>query len=299
MFVRALKGLTLGVACVLAACGGGGAEEPAVAEPFSPLAKYGQAALQDVSLHEPEGPVRGLVVWIHGGGWVWGDKAEDVGVFSDVLAQGLAVLNVNYRLGKEGAFPHSVDDIKQVLSAVEGGPCPDCDNPRLWQRARNHAARGTLVAGASAGGYLSVYGAAEAVRLNPDSRINCIVGQAPPLDFRPLEAYNKYPLDTFLRVYADGDLSAPKLATMSPAFQLEQGAWSEAARRKWFLLLSTRDEYVPYVTTQGFSAGLRAAGVDLKQLDIESPELIGGHNLDPKYVPQHLLSSVKDCFGPR
>jgi len=37
----------------------------------------------------------------------------------------------------------------------------------------------------------------------------------------------------------------------------------------------------------------------LKQLDIESPELTGGHNLDPKYVPEHLMASVKDCFGAR
>lgn len=298
MSIRALLGLSLAAACVLSACGGGG-EEPVVDGPFSPESKYGPAALQEVSLHEPEGPSRGLAVWIHGGGWVWGEKDEDVEVFADVVAQGIAVLNVNYRLGKEGAFPRSVEDVKQVLAAAEGGPCPQCDNPQLWQRVRNHAARGVMVAGASAGGYLSVYGASETIRLNPASRIQCIVGQAPPLDFRPLDAYAQYPLDTFLRVYADGDLSPAKLATMSPAYHLEQGAWREAMSRKWYLLFSTRDEYVPFVTTTGFSAGLRAAGAQLRQLDIVSPEMNGGHNLDPKYVPEHLLASTKDCFGER
>lgn len=297
MVSRALVGLSLVAACVLSACGGG--QEPLPDTPYSPNAKYGPDKLQSVTLHEPEGPSRGLAVWIHGGGWVWGDKDDDVPVFADVVAQGIAVLNMNYRLGPTGAFPKSVDDVKQVLAAAQGGLCAECDNPQLWSRVRSHAAHGgIMVAGASAGGYLSVYGAPEAIRANPAGPIKCIVGQVPPVDFRPLEAYSKYVLDTFLSVYADGDLSPAKLATMSPAYQLEQGAWSDAMSRKWYLLYSTRDDYIPFATTAGFSAGLRAAGADLKQLDIVSTELPGAHNLETRHVIEHLAASAKDCFGP-
>jgi acetyl esterase len=64
----------------------------------------------------PEGAVRGLLVWFHGGGWVIGSVAD-----SDVVARKLAartrcaVVNVDYRLAPEHRFPIAVDDSYAAL----------------------------------------------------------------------------------------------------------------------------------------------------------------------------------------
>jgi acetyl esterase len=64
----------------------------------------------------PEGTVRGLLVWFHGGGWVIGSVAE-----SDVVARKLAartrcaVVNVDYRMAPEHRFPVAVDDSYAAL----------------------------------------------------------------------------------------------------------------------------------------------------------------------------------------
>jgi len=71
----------------------------------------GDAAEVPVRLLVPPGPVRALIVYLHGGGWVVGGVEQ-----SDTLARELAaraacaVLVVDYRLAPEHPFPGAVDD---------------------------------------------------------------------------------------------------------------------------------------------------------------------------------------------
>jgi acetyl esterase len=64
----------------------------------------------------PEGGVRGVLVWYHGGGWVIGSVAE-----SDTLTRKLAarthcaVVNVDYRMAPEHRFPVAADDAYAAL----------------------------------------------------------------------------------------------------------------------------------------------------------------------------------------
>jgi acetyl esterase/lipase len=83
-----------------------------------------------------------LVVWIHGGGWVGGDKANNaMGV--PLAGQGYVVASINYRLSKAAPFPAQIEDCRAAIR---------------WLRA--HAARYGIdpkrvgVWGSSAGGHL-------------------------------------------------------------------------------------------------------------------------------------------------
>jgi acetyl esterase len=64
----------------------------------------------------PEGKVRGVLVWYHGGGWVIGSIAD-----SDTLVRKLAarthcaVVNVDYRMAPEHRFPVAADDAYAAL----------------------------------------------------------------------------------------------------------------------------------------------------------------------------------------
>lgn len=292
-------------AVMLSACGGGGGTEPvlsdkysatqAIREPISPDAQYGALARQSVTLTEPIGTPRGLLVWVHGGGWVLGEKEGQEVMFKLAPMQGIAVLNVEYRIGPDGVFPHSVNDITAVLSALDGKPCPDCTNSPLWERARRYANPGVLISGSSAGGYLAIYAGSQHIQQFPASSVRCITGIVPPVDFRPLADYGAYTVE-LISGYAAGDMSPQKMADMSPVVQLERGAWDQALTRQWFLAFSQHDQLVPLTTTREFSLKLQSKGAFVHSTDYSDPP-DGGHALSMKTSISILQNSLSTCFG--
>ena len=87
---------------------------------------------------------RPILVWIHGGGWIAGDKAAEVPQLIPYLKRGWNVVNVNYRQGP-GTAPQAVDDVmcayQRVIEIVEASGIPTDQ---------------VVVSGASAGGHLAL-----------------------------------------------------------------------------------------------------------------------------------------------
>lgn len=82
---------------------------------FSDVA--GQAGLCDVYSPAAAPPQEGhpVVVVVHGGGWISGDKWTVEG-YSRLLARsGFVAITVNYRLAPAHKFPTQVDDVRQAL----------------------------------------------------------------------------------------------------------------------------------------------------------------------------------------
>lgn len=80
----------------------------------------------------PEGDIRALVVYYHGGGWVIGNIDESDNL-TRTLANGLhaAVVNVDYRLAPEHPYPAAADDAwtalqwaNEHMAEIAGGPVP-------------------------------------------------------------------------------------------------------------------------------------------------------------------------------
>lgn len=59
-----------------------------------------------------------VVIWLHGGGWRFGDRrlAPDLGAFA--RQSGLAVVSIDYRLSDEVKFPAPVEDVKSAVRWV-------------------------------------------------------------------------------------------------------------------------------------------------------------------------------------
>ncbi|MEW6251890.1 MAG: alpha/beta hydrolase fold domain-containing protein [Planctomycetota bacterium] len=116
----------------------------ALAQPTEPNLPYGPHARQKLDLYLPAGagPFP-LVVWIHGGAWLAGDKYP-CGKAGILLDAGFAVASVNYRLSQDATFPAQIHDCKGAIR---------------WLRA--HAAQYRIDPsrvgswGSSAGGHLS------------------------------------------------------------------------------------------------------------------------------------------------
>lgn len=67
-----------------------------------------------------EGPVP-VIVWVHGGGYAQGDRRRTpdpvrfARLFPSVLEAGMALVSIDYRLGREAVFPAAVHDAKAAL----------------------------------------------------------------------------------------------------------------------------------------------------------------------------------------
>ena len=85
------------------------------------------------------------LIYIHGGGWVGGTKEVSVLRALPYLEMGWAVVNVEYRLGRNALAPGAVEDCRCALRWIyENAEDYNIDTSRL------------VVSGASAGGHLSL-----------------------------------------------------------------------------------------------------------------------------------------------
>lgn len=83
--------------------------------------EYGEHPLQRLDLHLPAEPAAGpvpVLVFIHGGAFVRGDKGDGV-IFDNVLdyfaRHGIAGINANYRLAPEFKWPAGAEDVGGVV----------------------------------------------------------------------------------------------------------------------------------------------------------------------------------------
>ena len=80
-----------------------------------PYTVAGESASQTLDLYwRPDGEPRALLVWIHGGGWMGGDKA-DCDAARLALVDGCAVASINYRLSDEATFPAQLHDCRAAV----------------------------------------------------------------------------------------------------------------------------------------------------------------------------------------
>lgn len=132
----ALAGATVPVAGVAAQ----GQGAPAFAD--IPYARVGDHTLL-LDLHMPADTTRPppLVIYLHGGAWRMGDKAE---VPPFLVQQGFAVASLNFRSSEQARFPANVHDIKAGIRFLRANA------QRYGYRADRIA-----VTGSSSGGHLA------------------------------------------------------------------------------------------------------------------------------------------------
>ena len=124
---------------------------------------YGtQSPSQRLDIYMPKGVVKPpLIVWIHGGGFVFGD--EDIMKFDEAakllevfIKNGLAVASVNYRLAQETVFPAAGVDTKRAIRFLRANASKYGYDPKKF-----------ATGGDSAGAYLSLMAGITGDQLSP------------------------------------------------------------------------------------------------------------------------------------
>jgi acetyl esterase/lipase len=97
-----------------------GLETPADIERCDDIA-YGDDPLwQALDVYRPKGRGEKLpvIVSIHGGGWVYGDKQRYQYYCMSLAQRGFAVVNFSYRLAPEHKYPAQMEDVNAVFAWV-------------------------------------------------------------------------------------------------------------------------------------------------------------------------------------
>ena len=97
-----------------------GVPDPAGVERFDDIAYGPDAKWQSLDVYRPEGTAASdgmpVIVSVHGGGWVYGDKELYHLYCMDLARRGFVVVNFTYRLAPEFKFPASMEDTCAVFN---------------------------------------------------------------------------------------------------------------------------------------------------------------------------------------
>jgi acetyl esterase/lipase len=196
-----------------------------------------------------------VVIWLHGGGWIRGDKANCHA--APLVARGYAAVSVNYRFLQHAEFPAQIEDCKAAVR---------------WLRANAVKYRldpdRIAVMGASAGGHLAaLLGVGGNVKElegalgNPDqsSRVQAVIDLFGPL-----------------RINKDKGNKSNVLAYVSkdaPPFLIVHG---------------DADRSVPIKQSEQLAAALKKAGVDVTQVPIQG----AGHS-GPAFFTDEMMATYQ------
>jgi acetyl esterase/lipase len=198
-----------------------------------------------------------LVVVIHGGGWIEGDKssfASDThgvpGNIVEFARLGFAAATINYRLSKEAPYPAALEDCRAAIR---------------W--LREHATEYQLdatqvgVYGNSAGGHLALLlglledPADHSKPLEQSSRVQAVASDSGPIDL--LADYRNGALRTVIGRFMGGSPEGARLALFE---QASPGHSVSAKGPPLLLIYGEADAQVDVKTADRFVAALGEAG---------------------------------------
>jgi acetyl esterase/lipase len=149
-------------------------------------------ARQVLDLYLPNGETgpRPVIVWIHGGAWSAGDKAECPPLRQGFAQQGYAIASVNYRLSQHALFPAQLEDCKAAIrwlraNAKKYGLNPD--RIGVW----GSSAGGHLVALLGVTGNVTTFDVG--AHLEHSSAVQAVMNDFGPTDFSQMDAHRISP----------------------------------------------------------------------------------------------------------
>lgn len=224
-----------------------------------------------------------LVVWIHGGAWLGGDKRPCP--MTPLLYDGFAVASINYRFSNMAIFPAQIHDCKAAIRWLRA-------NAAKYNIDPNHIG----VAGASAGGHL----AALLGTTNGNKELEGTVGDYPdassdvqavcdwfgPSDFftMPVDKQQFNGQDPVVLLLGSTLSEKKELAELaSPFYQANKKTVS------FLIMHGDRDTLVPVEQSKMLHEKLKAAGTDSTLLILEGQ----GHGFSEE---TQAFKQVKEFF---
>jgi acetyl esterase/lipase len=249
-----------------------------------------------------------LIVDIHGGAWVRGDRTNDKKINEALAKSGVVVAAIDFRVPPVASYPASVQDINYAIRYFKA-------------KAADFTSRADLVGsmGASSGSHQAVLSAMRprdkryaalplpAGSPNVDATVRCVVACWPVID--PLGRYHyakklkasgqPYPevIDRVLPCHDQYWITEEAMAEASPPRILEQGEKTELP--PVFYVQGTKDQAHPRPDLDRFVAAYRKAGgeVQLELLEGVGEGFIGKDSPEAKQAIDGIIAFVHKHIG--
>lgn len=222
-----------------------------------------------------------LVVWVHGGAWLSGDRRylpetlRPEQLFDALVAAGLAVATVDYRHAREAPFPAQLHDVKAAVRYLRAHADElgiDAGRVGIW--------------GESAGGHLAALVALTAGRPELEGQVG-VVGPASGVDV-VVDWYGVADPDAIPRLVLPPEMQAllpPSLVEHPPEILLagaDPAARADAAPVRqvhpdappFLLVHGTADRVVPFGQSEALRDALAAAGVPVRLVPVAGADHI-------------------------
>lgn len=163
---------------------------------------YGADARNVLDVYAPEGAEAApVLIFVHGGGFVRGDKGDVAGIGRWFAKQGVVAVTMNYRFAPDNTWPSGAQDVKSVLDWVA-----------IHAEAYGGDPAKIIVAGNSAGSmHVADYVFREELQGESDGVIGTILISPPTVD---LTAREIDPKRDALYYGTDGDRSEQSVVTV-------------------------------------------------------------------------------------
>jgi acetyl esterase/lipase len=235
---------------------------------------------QKLDLYLPEkasGPLP-VVLWVHGGGWKAGDKANSPAMF--LATKGFAVASMNYRLSQHAVFPAQINDCKAAVRWLRANSTKyGLDQAHIG--AWGSSAGGHLVALlGTTNGLKDLEGAEGAVDQSSD--VQAVVDWFGPTD---LITVGKKDTRSEL-IGGDASENPDKARRASPM------TYVSAKACPMLIMHGDQDKTVPISQSETFAKALKDAGANATFVIVEG----AGHGAAGKFANPELLAQVEEFF---
>ncbi len=204
--------------------------------------------------HVPNGPGPfPVVILVHGGGWVAGDKQQYITyIFKPLSDANFAWFSINYRLAPRYKFSADADDVEEAIRWVKNNaPIYKVDPDRI------------ALIGESAGGHLVSYVGA---KHRSENGVAAVVSMYGIHDFITASIAWKPIPDEIMKLFGisavDAD-SAPKLVEASPVIYINKDL------PPYLLIHGSKDEDVPYQQSVEMCDKMKKAGARCELITVE------------------------------
>ncbi len=220
-----------------------------------------------------------VVVWIHGGGWVRGDKQGGPAI--SLADKGFAVASLNYRLSGDAIFPAPIEDCKAAVRWLRANAKKynlDSDRFGVW--------------GASAGGHLAALLAVSSDmkefdvgdNLDQSSAVRCVVDWYGPTNFTTLGAKDDKP-DSFVSKM----LGASALVDKKQALRAGATSYVDKNDPPFLIMHGEEDKSVAFGQSVEMEAALKKAGVEC-----EFVRIAGAKHGGPEFETPEMRKKIED-----
>jgi acetyl esterase/lipase len=220
-----------------------------------------------------------VVVWIHGGAFMHGDRTalppllEQERLFTRLPLAGLAVASVEYRLSSEACFPAQLEDVQAAirwLRARHDELGIDPDRVAVW----GESAGGHLAAFAGVAGEAQARDRAAAFADQPTT-VAAVVDWYGPTDFA---AMDRQAPDDSMMCHDDPDSPESRLVGAPVQERPDLVARADPCQRAtadappFLIMHGTRDRWVPFGQSEMLATRLRELGVAVDFRPIEGAD---------------------------